>query len=130
VLALICPLPMSMTKTVSYSQAWNWRFWSKNFIRQWGICYTNWNWSKQIYYEISDKQKISSLLTALFSDLNKDMISEIKFKIIFKNQVATIAQRYKKCFKNQFLTISRIRIRAGRKQFSIYFPFEEYRFSW
>jgi hypothetical protein len=30
------------------------------------------------------------------------MISETKSKITFKNQIATIAQRYKKNFKNQF----------------------------
>jgi hypothetical protein len=51
-------------------------------------------------YKISDKQKAYYILTALFPDLNKDVISKIKFKIIFKNQIATIAQRYKENFKN------------------------------
>jgi hypothetical protein len=42
-------------------------------------------------YEINDKQKAYHILTVLSSDLSKGMISETKFKIISKNQIATIA---------------------------------------
>jgi hypothetical protein len=44
-----------------------------------------------LLYEISDEQKAYYILTALFPDLSKGMISKTKFKITFKNQVATIA---------------------------------------
>jgi hypothetical protein len=41
-------------------------------------------------YKISDKQKAYYILTALSPDLNKDIISKTKFKIIFRNQITTI----------------------------------------
>jgi dsRNA-specific ribonuclease len=40
------------------------------------------------------------MLTALSPDLSKGVISKTKSKIISRNQIATIAQRYKKGFKN------------------------------
>jgi ribosomal protein S6 len=51
-------------------------------------------------YKISDKQKTYYMLIILSPDLNKDVINEIKFKIISRDQIITIAQRYKKNFKN------------------------------
>jgi hypothetical protein len=41
-------------------------------------------------YKISDEQKIYYILTALSPNLNKDIISKTKFKIISRNQIATI----------------------------------------
>jgi hypothetical protein len=55
-----------------------------------------------LLYKINDEQKVYQLLTALFHDLNKDVISETISKITSKDQITTITQHYKKDFKNQF----------------------------
>jgi hypothetical protein len=51
------------------------------------------------------------------------MISEIKFKITFKNQVATIAQRYKENFKNQFFNNTSSRNKSGKNKNNSKFNF-------
>jgi hypothetical protein len=51
-------------------------------------------------YKISDEQKAYHILTALSPNLSKDIINKIKSKITSRNQIATIAQRYKKGVKN------------------------------
>jgi hypothetical protein len=67
-------------------------------------------------YEISDEQKAYHILTALFPNLNKDIINKIKSKITSRNQIATIAQRYKKSFKNQFFNNISNRNKNGKNK--------------
>jgi hypothetical protein len=44
-----------------------------------------------LLYKINNKQKAYQLLIILFPNLSKDIINKIKFKIIFRDQIATIA---------------------------------------
>jgi hypothetical protein len=44
-----------------------------------------------LFYEISDEQKAYYILIVLFPNLSKGVISKIKSKIIFRDQIATIA---------------------------------------
>jgi hypothetical protein len=44
-----------------------------------------------LFYEISDEQKVYYILIVLSPKLSKDMISKIKSKITFRDQIATIA---------------------------------------
>jgi hypothetical protein len=69
-----------------------------------------------LFYEISDKQKAYHMLIVLSPNLNKDMISEIKFKIISRDQIATIAQRYEKNFKNQYFNNISSRNKSGKNK--------------
>jgi hypothetical protein len=69
-----------------------------------------------LLYKISDKQKAYYILIALFPNLSKDIINETKFKIIFRNQIATIAQYYKKNFKNQFFNNISNRNKNGKNK--------------
>jgi hypothetical protein len=44
------------------------------------------------------------------------VINKIKFKIIFRNQIVTITQRYKKSFKNQFFNNISNRNKNGKNK--------------
>jgi hypothetical protein len=52
----------------------------------------------------------------LFPDLNKDIINKFKFKIIFRDQIITIAQRYEKDFKNYFFNDISNRNKNGKNK--------------
>jgi hypothetical protein len=67
-------------------------------------------------YKISDKQKAYHILTALSPNLSKDVINEIKSKITSRDQITTIAQRYKKDFKNQFFNNISSRNKNGKNK--------------
>jgi hypothetical protein len=67
-----------------------------------------------LLYKISDKQKTYQLPIALFPDLSKDIINEIKFKITFRDQIVTIARRYEENFKDQFFNNTLSRNKNGK----------------